>query len=120
AARSLQLRHSHFNCTCNQLQQINTIQHTLKNPGDSAISYPHNTIHPPKSTRANAIELRCISRYIPHLSRIHPAFDPHLSPLINKGEYIGSICVYYPGKTEQAIADCTLSQYVQIEVWPGL
>src|SRR5690606_8503179 len=56
--------------------------------------------------------------YIPHSSRILPAFDSHLSPLINKGEYIGDICVYYCGKTAQAIADCMLSQYVQVDVRP--
>src|SRR5690606_13534257 len=94
--------------------QINTSP--LKNQGNSPLLLLLKLAHTPNVSCANAIRLRWIWRYIPHLSRIHPAFDPHLFPLINKREYIGDICVYTAGKTEQAIADCTLSQYLQVEV----
>ena len=39
------------------------------------------------------------SIYIPHLSRIHPAFDSHLFPLIYKAGYIGVISGWILSKT---------------------
>ncbi len=80
-----------------------------KNQGDSRLLFLLKCQHTPNGIAANAMGLRWIYRYISHISRILPAFDSHLSPLINKVEYIVSICVYNRGEREQAIADCTLS-----------